>query len=159
MRLFHGSRDRFDQVDLDKSRDRRDFGRGFYTTTIRNQAEAWAKSMRLRAGGSQGFVYEFSFEPELGLNRLAFPEMNSDWLEMVKDHRSLGGLRHSYDVVSGPVADDRTFRTIALYLEGDLTVEQAIQRLRHFEPNDQVSFHTSQALRCLTLVERHELGN
>ncbi|MDR1078698.1 MAG: DUF3990 domain-containing protein [Propionibacteriaceae bacterium] len=37
--LFHGSNTVFDQVELSQSRNRRDFGRGFYTTTIRGQAE------------------------------------------------------------------------------------------------------------------------
>ncbi|MDR3224721.1 MAG: DUF3990 domain-containing protein [Clostridiales Family XIII bacterium] len=36
--LYHGSNQLFDTVDLSKSRDKRDFGRGFYTTTIREQA-------------------------------------------------------------------------------------------------------------------------
>jgi hypothetical protein len=32
--LYHGSNMVFEEVQLSKSRDKRDFGRGFYTTTI-----------------------------------------------------------------------------------------------------------------------------
>jgi hypothetical protein len=41
--LYHGSNYLFDVIDLSKSRDRRDFGKGFYTTTLREQAASWAK--------------------------------------------------------------------------------------------------------------------
>ena len=37
--LYHGSNKIFKEITLEKSRNRRDFGRGFYTTTIRDQAE------------------------------------------------------------------------------------------------------------------------
>ena len=43
--LFHGSNYNFDTVDLSKSKDRRDFGRGFYTTTLSEQAEDWAATL------------------------------------------------------------------------------------------------------------------
>ena len=41
--LYHGSNHDFDAVDLSKSKDKRDFGKGFYTTTLREQAEDWRK--------------------------------------------------------------------------------------------------------------------
>jgi hypothetical protein len=44
MALYHGTNKRLEAVDLAMSRDRRDFGRGFYTTTIQEQAERWARS-------------------------------------------------------------------------------------------------------------------
>ncbi|MDR2179004.1 MAG: DUF3990 domain-containing protein [Synergistaceae bacterium] len=36
--LYHGSNQNFEYVDLTKSRDKRDYGRGFYMTTLREQA-------------------------------------------------------------------------------------------------------------------------
>ncbi|WP_370514648.1 DUF3990 domain-containing protein [Adlercreutzia sp. ZJ138] len=36
-------------MDLNASKDKRDFGRGFYTTTISAQAESWAHNMRTSA--------------------------------------------------------------------------------------------------------------
>lgn len=39
MILYHGSNLHFEKIDLSKSKDKRDFGRGFYTTAIREQAE------------------------------------------------------------------------------------------------------------------------
>ncbi|MCL2232160.1 MAG: DUF3990 domain-containing protein [Treponema sp.] len=43
--LYHGSNHNFDEIDLSKSKDRRDFGKGFYTTTISEQAEDWAQTL------------------------------------------------------------------------------------------------------------------
>lgn len=42
MRVYHGSSIRIDEIDLSKGRWGRDFGRGFYVTSIRSQAEVWA---------------------------------------------------------------------------------------------------------------------
>jgi hypothetical protein len=43
MKLYHGSNCDFSIIDLSKSKDRRDFGKGFYLTTHKNQAEDWAE--------------------------------------------------------------------------------------------------------------------
>ena len=46
--VYHGTSFQFQQIDLNKSKDNRDFGKGFYTTTIQSQAESWAKNIALR---------------------------------------------------------------------------------------------------------------
>lgn len=42
MNLYHGTYIYFDQIDLNNSLDKRDFGMGFYTTTNLEQANKWA---------------------------------------------------------------------------------------------------------------------
>jgi len=44
--LYHGSNHDFDEVDLSKSKDKRDFGKSFYTTTLCEQAEDWAEVLK-----------------------------------------------------------------------------------------------------------------
>jgi len=51
MTLFHGSNQDFTAIDLSKSKDKRDFGKGFYTTIIREQAMQWGYNMLSRSGG------------------------------------------------------------------------------------------------------------
>lgn len=53
--LYHGSNIAFDKIDMGKSHNRRDFGRGFYCTVLESQAEEWAKRLYLRShkGGIQ----------------------------------------------------------------------------------------------------------
>ena len=40
--VYHGSCFEFEAVDLKKSNNRRDFGKGFYTTVLKRQSEEWA---------------------------------------------------------------------------------------------------------------------
>lgn len=149
MTLFHGTNTRFENIDLSKSKDKRDFGKGFYTTTFYEQAEKWAKNQNVRYGGDGSFVKEYEYSEDNTLNIKVFPEMNAEWLEFVKKCRTEGGTPHNYDIIRGPVANDNTMRTIALYISGIYTTEQAIEQLRFLKVNDQVSFHTEKALKCL----------
>ena len=66
-----------------------------------------------------------------------------------------GGIQHHYDVVIGPVADDRTMETIQLYISDILTADEAVERLRYNQVNNQVSFHSQKALGCLHFVRRN----
>jgi hypothetical protein len=77
---------------------------------------------------------------------------------MIKQNRVYGGIQHDYDVVIGPVANDNTFRTVTLYLEGIYTADQAIEQLRFFRANNQLSIHTEQALLNTKIIERYKLG-
>ena len=43
MRLYHGTNTDFSEIDLAKSFPLKDFGKGFYLTAIREQAERMAK--------------------------------------------------------------------------------------------------------------------
>jgi len=56
MILYHGSYSYFEKIDLSKGRRFKDFGQGFYTTKIENQAVDWAKNMSARFGTTSGFV-------------------------------------------------------------------------------------------------------
>ena len=157
MILYHGTNTAFSKIDLSRSKDKRAFGKGFYTTTIYEQAEKWAKNQFIRFGGEGNFVKVFEFNPTKDLKILEFKSMNKDWLEFVKENRTKGGVFHDYDIVKGPVANDNTMRTIALYISGIYTTEQAIQQLSFFKVNDQISFHKEKALTCLNLKEDREV--
>ncbi len=152
--LYHGTNCVFSDIDLSKSRARRDFGAGFYTTTLYEQAAQWAKNMNIRYGGQGAFVKEYLFQPSDDLKILSFPSMDKQWLEFIKDNRMNEGLLHTYDIVRGAVANDNTMRTIALYVSGIYTTEMALEQLKFFKANDQISFHTEKALKCL-----HYLGD
>jgi hypothetical protein len=155
--LYHGSNIDFCIVSLKKSRNRRDFGRGFYTTTIKEQAEQWAHSLFARYGGDGEFLYTFQFDWDDSLSSRVFDGLTSAWLEMVKNNRTLGGRQHDFDVVKGPVANDDTMPTIALYVDGSISEAAALVELAFFKANDQVSLHTEKALKRLTLVSKDRL--
>ena len=59
--VYHGTSFLFDTIDLTKSKNKRDFGQGFYTTTIQVQAESWAKNIALRNKSTVAYVYVYEF--------------------------------------------------------------------------------------------------
>ena len=156
--LFHGSNQDFERVYLEKSRNKRDFGRGFYMTTLKNQAVRWAQNMFTRHGGLGRYVYEFVLDISPDLRIKQFNEVDHEWLDMVKRNRVNGGTQHNYDVVWGPVADDDTMRTLALFVAGIYTEDMALQQLSFFKPSDQVSIHTERALSRLRMVRKEIHG-
>lgn len=152
--LFHGTIADFDKVLLSKSHNRRDFGNGFYTTLLEQQAREWAYRLSLREKVRQYFIYKFVFQENDTLKIKRFDSLNKEWLEFIKENRSKGGLQHFYDVVIGPVADDNTMETVQLYIAGILTSDEAVERLKYNKVNNQVSFHTEKALQYMKLVGR-----
>ena len=84
MILYHGTGICFKEIDLSKSKDKRDFGKGFYTTTIFEQAEKWAKNQYLRYGTTGSFVKEYEYVSAVNLKIKVFDGMNKKWLEFVK---------------------------------------------------------------------------
>ena len=153
MILYHGTNVKFSKIDLQLSKDKRDFGKGFYTTSIFEQAEKWVKNQFIRYGGNGSIVKIFEYEPTSRLKVLQFDSMSKQWLEFVKENRTGGGINHDYDLVIGPVANDNTMRTIALYVAGIYNAEQALEQLAFFNVNDQFSFHTEKALSHLVWKE------
>ena len=152
--VFHGTTKKFDSIDLKKSRNRRDFGMGFYTTILEKQAKEWAYRLSLRDKSTEYFVYYYTFEENDKLAIKRFVGLDKEWLEFIKENRSKGGLQHSYDVVIGPVADDNTMETIQLYISDILTADEAVERLRYNNVNNQISFHTEKALENLKFMRR-----
>ena len=83
-------------VDLQHVNRDMDFGRGFYTTTIKKQAESWARRKK-------GEVIKFEIpKNELDkLNSKVFSSANDEWVKQVTDGRR--GINHGYDSISGPM--------------------------------------------------------
>ncbi|MDO4336765.1 MAG: DUF3990 domain-containing protein [Eubacteriales bacterium] len=155
--VYHGTDCIFKDIDLYKSTGRRDFGRGFYTTTIAAQAESWARSKKIRNKSKSAYVYVYEAEIPDDLSVHKYEGLTTEWLEMVRDNRKNGGIQHDYDIMIGPVANDDTMVTVNRFVEGIYTAEEAISRLRFSKANDQVTFHTEQAVKCLKLVRRYQV--
>lgn len=153
--VYHGTNVCFESIQLDKSRNKRDFGRGFYTTTLKEQALAWAENMFIRFGGEGKYLIEYEITIDKNLKVKTFNGLCEEWLEMVKDNRTSGGLQHDYDIVIGPVANDNTMRTVSLYVEGIYTTAMVLEQLKYFKANDQVSIHTDKALSVIREIARY----
>lgn len=148
MILYHGSYFEIDKPDLVHSRDNVDFGRGFYTTPIYEQAVKWCGKFKRR--GQKGVVskYEFDMEHVNDWKVLEFDTYSEEWLDFVLNCRS-GKDASDYDVVVGGVANDKVFNTVELYFEGLIDKKEALNRLRYEKPNLQVCFRTSEVINAL----------
>ncbi len=159
MRLYHGSNVEVRKPSLLRSRKKTDFGRGFYTTTQKEQAEHWTsiKMDRARIGRRVVSVFEMDDEiltnPELKIRE--FHGSDEAWLNFVVDSRK--GIEHDYDLVFGPVANDKVFTVVNLYESGVLDAPAAIAELKAYKTYNQLSFHTSHVIQALRFVESYEV--
>ena len=161
MLLYHGSTMAVRKPIVSRGRGKTDFGKGFYTTTSREQAEKWAQIKRDRMGDeAHAIVSVFEFDDAV-LNNSAyhtrhFDGATAEWLDFVVGNRR-GEVHHNFDLIMGPVANDKLYATITLYENGILDANAAIEQLNTHQLFDQLSFHTTKACKLLTFVETFEL--
>ena len=79
------------------------------------------------------------------------------WLHFVHENRSNPQFEHSYDIVKGPVANDRVYTTLTLWEGGFYDEEQTIRQLKTFKLIDQYLFHTDKALAYLRFLKAEEI--
>lgn len=138
MRLYHGSTVYIEQINLQKSRPNKDFGRGFYLSADRFQAQRMGEFKALIEGGVPVMnVYEFD-EAVLQsgeLKVLRFEGYSREWAEFIFLNRNNPSMlaAHDYDIVYGPIANDRVGVQISKYEAGDITLEQFLENLKYMQ--------------------------
>ena len=150
MILYHGSFIEINKPDLKHSRPNVDFGKGFYTTPIYEQAVKWCSKFKKR--GKNGIVtrYEFDENDNKALKILKFDSYSEEWLDFIVDCRR--GIAHSYDIVEGPMADDTIYNYIQNYIDGKISRAAFWELAKFNHPTHQISFHTVSALSTLRYV-------
>lgn len=159
MRLYHGSTVAVRKPSLRPGRPNADFGKGFYTTSVYEQAVRWAHIKQERKGAARAVVSVYEFDEKLldnaDWNIRRFIGADEPWLFFVTDCRK--SRPHDYDVVQGPVANDKVFTTVNLFESGVLSAEAAILELKAYKTYDQVSFHTAKTIGTLRFIESIEV--
>lgn len=137
MKLYHASTVVIDKPDILHSRDKLDFGKGFYLTAIREQALRYAERFTIR--GKVAYVNEYDLDEVIsGYVIKSFPAYDEEWLDYVSVCRRGQKPAKVYDAVSGGVANDKVFNTVDLYFAGVISKEEALGRLRFEKPNHQI---------------------
>ena len=155
IKLYHGSTVAVKNPSLRPGRPNADFGKGFYTTSNFEQAVRWAHIKQEREEAQRAVVSVYEFDetlldrPDLNIRR--FTGADEPWLLFVTDCRK--SRRHDYDLVQGPVANDKVFTTVNLFESGVLSAEAAILQLKAYKTYDQLSFHTARAISALRYLE------
>ena len=158
MRVFHGSTVAVEEPDVTRSRANLDFGRGFYVTSISVQAGRWARRKSLRSRRPAVVSeYELDIDPK-GFQILRL-DADARWLDFVVACRRGGPDYLRYDLISGPVADDRVYEAVDFYFRGLWDQERTLAALRFYEMNDQLCLITQRAVdERLTFISADEVS-
>lgn len=159
IRLYHGSTVAVRKPSLRPGRPNADFGKGFYTTSNLEQAVRWAHIKQDREESERAVVSIYEFDESLldsqDLDIRRFTGADEAWLYFVTDCRK--SRPHEYDLVQGPVANDKVFTIVNLFESGVLSAEAAILQLKAYKTYDQLSFHTNRVIKNLKFVESIEV--
>lgn len=154
MILYHGSNMAIDSIDLGKCRPYKDFGKGFYLTDIRHQAERMAaRTVKMFKGVPALTTFEFDLEKAvtIGLKIKIFNAPDEEWARFVMSNRDINVSQpcHDYDIVIGPVADDTIARLLRMFTENFISEEQLVKELTFSQVTSQYFFHTEAAIKML----------
>lgn len=153
IKVYHGATLVIKHPDVSRGRDNLDFGKAFYVTRLREQAESWAEIVfsRYEEGAPVVNVYSLDLDAvrDEGYKYLNFPDYDEAWLNFIVGSRMGRKPWMGFDLIEGGVANDRVIDTVEGYMDGDFSVDVAIGRLKHYKPNNQIAILNQE------IVERH----
>ena len=134
MKLYHGSLEVVSEPRIITPNRTLDYGRGFYTTTSYEQAEQWVRR-RKGTQHSVGYVnvYELADILPDDIKQLRFETPTEEWVDFVMRNRTEKGYEHSYDIVYGPIANDKVGMQIRKYKDGSINFEEFLHRLHYMK--------------------------
>ena len=127
--LDHGTAEKFEEIDVLKGRNNKDFGKGIYMSVSKTQAigmmhkkyrEAFLRRPNAPKDRFSETLYEIKIDVKYAktLNVKQFKNANEEWLDFILMCREKGGLPHDFDLVIGPTADDDTMVCLNSYWRG-----------------------------------------
>ena len=140
MVIYHGSTETITLPIAKAGRPDLDFGQGFYTTDMLEQAQIWADRMhRQRHEPALINVYEFDKEKAMKEYRyLKFDDYDIRWLDFIALCRTGNPIWKEYDCIEGGIANDRVIDTVESYIAGTTDAEHALEELSKHRPNNQI---------------------
>ena len=94
---------------------------------------------------------------DVSLDWVLFIAYNRGKLEEFKDtelYKKIASLKDDFDLIVGPIADNRMFDTIDDFLNNAITSIQAIHAIKDLSLGKQYLFRTKKALNHLVLIDR-----
>ena len=150
MTVYHGGYTPVKSPEIRIGRNTKDFGKGFYCTIIKEQAQRWAKRYDTKIVS----IYDVRLNSKLRIKE--FREMTDEWLDFIAKCRA--GYIHEYDIVEGPMADDTIWNFVNDFFAGNISRKVFWDYAEFKHPTHQISFHSLKALGCLKF-ERSEQVN
>ena len=165
MILYQGSNAIIEKIDLSLCKPYKDFGKGFYTTPLQNQAFEMAKRTVAIFGGNPA-VTAFEVDDNiLSLNNINVKNFgikaSKDWALFIRNNRDrffqdinnpLCNIDNKYDIVFGPVANDTLVNLIRQYNDELIDLESLVKKMEYRKLSLQYSFHTVKAISFLKRI-------
>lgn len=158
MKLYHGSTEDITKIDLSKSKPNKDFGRGFYLSAEKEQADKLAEYKAFQFGGEPTLnVFEFDERKlsDSSIEVLKFDGYSKEWADFVFANRNskTGESIHNYDIVVGPIANDRVGVQVRRYMEHEISLETFLENLKYMKGvTFQYFFGTETAINLLRKI-------
>lgn len=186
--LYHGTVYDITEINVLQGKGYKDFGKGFYATSIKSHAENIARrnkrtietreakilkrNPQYKTNVYHAYRYNLEFDdscidnPE-ELKIKIFKKADREWVKFVLKNRDSDASAHDYDIVIGPTADENTVTVINAYREELIATDYADEVLdaliRDLEPENlpkQYFFGTNAAVQKLGFkkVRREVVG-
>ena len=159
MNLFHGSYIEIPKPKIIRPVRLLDFGTGFYTTTDKEQAvKLTGKFISL---GKNRIINIYEYNEADAIDNLSiqqFEKPDTEWLRYVIANRSGKGKNCDFDIVIGPVANDRVYDVVESFELGDYSEDEALRRLLAFRLTNQIVFKTEKSLLYLKYFGFEHVG-
>jgi len=168
MILYHGSNMPINEIDLEKCRPYKDFGKGFYLTTFNEQAVTMAKRVSKLFGGTPYITsFEFDYNCLKSLSVKKFDAPTTDWAMFVLNNRNrnfsnisdkMCNHDNKYDIVIGAIANDDISLLFRSFERGLIDIERLTKEMEYKKLTNQYSFHTQKAIAYLKRVGDEKYG-
>ena len=160
--VYHASTEPITKPLCTVGRKNLDFGQGFYLTDVYDQAVMWA-NRRASERQLQPILNVYILDRK-GLFEEArvriFENYDRDWLNFIVACRKGEPVWREYDYLEGGVANDRVIDTVNLFINGLISEEGALNRLRYLKPNNQICILNQDMLdRYLIFIEAVKLSD
>ena len=134
--LFHGTVYDIDEIDVTRGKGYKDFGKGFYATSVKRHAENIARrnkhifevreakihqrNPKYKTKEYRAYRYNLEFDDSCidksnDLKVKVFKEANREWVRFILKNRGSDSSVHDYYIVIGPTADENTVTIINSY--------------------------------------------
>ena len=154
MTVYHGGTEIVKYPKIIKTYTGRDFGSGFYTTDIQDQAIKWAKRQARYRNKPEAILNAYALDENVfqQLKILKFDKYSLDWLDFVVSCRKDAGFVHDYDIIIGKIANDDVGETIQAVVDGLTPKDYALSKLSFMQANNQICFSTDYSLRYIKFI-------
>lgn len=150
MIVFHGSTEIIKQPDVFHSLRTLDFGKGFYVTSVKEQAIRWAKRKSDILGTLKAYINEYKMKDDLsGFNVKNFNDDLENWIDFVCNCRNGKNEYEQFDIIIGKVADDKVYRVVDMYNKGIWDKKRALEEIKAYPNYNQIAFVKQNAIKAL----------